>query len=46
MSSDKEKELCPRLIDYLVFVGKRNRNNGQHEGPIHSSVCYPEILRR
>ncbi|ETN71365.1 DENN domain protein [Necator americanus] len=23
--SDKEKELCPRLIDYLVVVGKRNR---------------------
>ncbi|EPB80004.1 DENN domain protein [Ancylostoma ceylanicum] len=32
--SDKEKELCPRLIDYLVVVGKRNRiRRGQSRDP-------------
>uniref|UniRef100_A0A7I4XT80 MAP kinase-activating death domain protein n=1 Tax=Haemonchus contortus TaxID=6289 RepID=A0A7I4XT80_HAECO len=43
--SDKEKELCPRLIDYLVVVGKRNRiRNGKEH--THTSITYPEILRR
>ncbi|KAK6759878.1 hypothetical protein RB195_021445 [Necator americanus] len=49
--SDKEKELCPRLIDYLVVVGKRNRirntsKGSGTDGPIHTSITYPEILRR
>ncbi|VDM74353.1 unnamed protein product [Strongylus vulgaris] len=49
--SDKEKELCPRLIDYLVVVGKRKRTRNTSkcssaDGPIHSSITYPEILRR
>uniref|UniRef100_A0A1I7XEE4 UDENN domain-containing protein n=1 Tax=Heterorhabditis bacteriophora TaxID=37862 RepID=A0A1I7XEE4_HETBA len=45
-----EKELCPRLIDYLAIVGKRSRikvgNHASTDGPIHTSVSYPEILRR
>ncbi|CAB3400657.1 unnamed protein product [Caenorhabditis bovis] len=49
--SDKEKELCPRLIDFLVIVGKRNRarttSQANQDAPIpHSTVTYPEILRR
>ncbi|KAL6724495.1 hypothetical protein Aduo_019382 [Ancylostoma duodenale] len=48
--SDKEKELCPRLIDYLVVVGKRNRirntSKCSADGPVHTSITYPEILRR
>ncbi|VDO98239.1 unnamed protein product [Heligmosomoides polygyrus] len=48
--SDKEKELCPRLIDYLVVVGKRNRlrnaSKSSGNGRAHTSITYPEILRR
>ncbi|WKY14190.1 hypothetical protein Q1695_000048 [Nippostrongylus brasiliensis] len=48
--SDKEKELCPRLIDYLVVVGKRNRvrntSRSSGNGRPHTSITYPEILRR
>uniref|UniRef100_A0A8R1DES0 MAP kinase-activating death domain protein n=1 Tax=Caenorhabditis japonica TaxID=281687 RepID=A0A8R1DES0_CAEJA len=48
--NDKEKELCPRLIDFLVVVGRRNRmraksqtNSNEANDP---TVTYPEILRR
>ncbi|VDO57673.1 unnamed protein product [Haemonchus placei] len=44
--SDKEKELCPRLIDYLVVVGKRNRIRNTGKEHTHTSITYPEILRR
>ncbi|RCN31044.1 hypothetical protein ANCCAN_23181 [Ancylostoma caninum] len=39
--SDKEKELCPRLIDYLVVVGKRNRIRlPLQEGPVTRSAIF------
>ncbi|EFO96870.1 CRE-AEX-3 protein [Caenorhabditis remanei] len=48
--NDKEKELCPRLIDFLVVVGKRNRTRGASQSSpdaiTDSTVTYPEILRR
>ncbi|CAL2052823.1 unnamed protein product [Caenorhabditis brenneri] len=50
MMNDKEKELCPRLIDFLVVVGKRNRTRGASQSSSDASteltVTYPEILRR
>ncbi|CAJ0938342.1 unnamed protein product, partial [Mesorhabditis belari] len=50
---DKGKELCPRLIDYLVVVGKRAKQrstsiigtDGQQTANVHT-VSYPELLRR
>ncbi|ULT79446.1 hypothetical protein L3Y34_010217 [Caenorhabditis briggsae] len=48
--NDKEKELCPRLIDFLVVVGKRNRPRGTRQSSSdtvpETTVTYPEILRR
>ncbi|CAI2355571.1 unnamed protein product [Caenorhabditis sp. 36 PRJEB53466] len=48
--TDKEKELCPRLIDFLVIVGKRNRVRGPSQSSPDATndptVTYPEILRR
>ncbi|GMR61954.1 hypothetical protein PMAYCL1PPCAC_32149, partial [Pristionchus mayeri] len=46
---DKSKELCPRLIDYLVVVGRRNRTRGHsHRDSVtdHTSTSHPDILRR
>lgn len=48
--NDKEKEICPRLIDFLVVVGKRNRVRGvgqsNSDPTTFPTVTYPEILRR
>ncbi|CCD62711.1 MAP kinase-activating death domain protein [Caenorhabditis elegans] len=48
--NDKEKEICPRLIDFLVVVGKRNRTRGASQSSpdatTDTTVTYPEILRR
>ncbi|CAJ0563972.1 unnamed protein product, partial [Mesorhabditis spiculigera] len=51
---DKGKELCPRLIDYLVVVGKRPKQRSTsvstHDGlplsPNSHTVSHPELLRR
>ncbi|CAI4223935.1 unnamed protein product [Auanema sp. JU1783] len=48
MLTDKEKELCPRLIDYFVIVGTRSRKSPDKVQiePGEVSHSYPEILRR
>ncbi|CAD6188935.1 unnamed protein product [Caenorhabditis auriculariae] len=46
---EKEKELCPRLIDYFVVVGRRNRARGSSQASSSDAthtITYPEILRR
>ncbi|VDN56295.1 unnamed protein product [Dracunculus medinensis] len=48
---DKGKELCPRLIDYLVIVGRRSRSKCFSQLSIDGasssqSVTAPELLRR
>jgi hypothetical protein len=51
-----DKELCPRLIDYLVIVGRRHPTRGASISDVGSTqstsssttttVTNPELLRR
>ncbi|EJD73703.1 MAP kinase-activating death domain-containing protein [Loa loa] len=51
---DKGKELCPRLIDYLVIVGRRRGKyisqtsigDASSSSSISQSITTPELLRR